>query len=159
MLCKSRIVKLLAVFSIVMLSSIASMAEDTKKANLDRVDKVTQDFSVRASKVIGMEVRNDKGEKLGKVNDLVLDTRTSQIRYAALSFGGVLGLGDKLFAIPWTAMECRKVKDSNDHFLLLSIDPKVLKNSKGFDQDHWPDFGDTTFTTQIDRLHTPVPRR
>jgi sporulation protein YlmC with PRC-barrel domain len=158
MLHQKQFAALLTLLSVLAFAQLSTSAEDTKRANLDRVDKVTQDFSVRASKVIGMEVRNEKGEKLGKVNDLVLDTKTSKIRYAALSFGGVLGLGDKLFAIPWSAMDCRKAKDSNDYFLVLAIDPQILKNSKGFDQDHWPDFGDNTITSQFDQLHAPVRR-
>jgi sporulation protein YlmC with PRC-barrel domain len=127
--------------------------------SLDNVDKVTQSHSVRASKVVGMEVRNEKGEKLGKVHDLVLDTNSAKIRYAAISFGGVLGLGDKLFAVPWTSLDTRRGKDANDYYFVMAADPKMLKNSPGFDKDHWPDFGDSKYTSQIDKsFQVPVTR-
>jgi sporulation protein YlmC with PRC-barrel domain len=129
------------------------------KASLDKVDKVTQSHSVRASKVIGMEVRNEKGEKLGKVHDIVLDTHSAKVRYAAVSFGGFLGLGDKLFAVPWNSLDTRRGKDADDYYFVMAADPKTLKNSPGFDKDHWPDFGDSKYTNQIDQsFRVPVGR-
>jgi sporulation protein YlmC with PRC-barrel domain len=130
---------------------VIQAADVPGKSQLDQVDKVTQTHSVRASKIIGMEVRNEKGEKLGKVDELVIDTNTAKIRYAALSFGGFLGLGDKLFAIPWASLDCRLGKDVNDYYLVLATDPQVLKNSSGFDKDNWPDFGEVEFTKKIDQ--------
>ena len=42
------------------------------------------------------------GDEVGKIKDFVVDTKTGRIAYAALDFGGFLGIGDKLFAVPWT---------------------------------------------------------
>lgn len=72
----------------------------------------------RVSDVVGKKVENEHGENLGKIEDVVLDASRGQIVYAVLSFGGILGIGDKLFAIPWTALKDQPGKK----FCLLSVD-------------------------------------
>src|SRR2546421_105655 len=58
----------------------------------------------RASKLIGADVENPRGDNLGDIKDIVLDPQTGQIAYAVLGFGGFLGMGEKYFAIPWAAL-------------------------------------------------------
>jgi sporulation protein YlmC with PRC-barrel domain len=100
----------------------------------------------RASQITGMPVMNREKEDLGKIDDLVLDLQSGEIRYAALSFGGVLGLGDKLFAIPWHALKLRNEADKN--FFVLQVDPERLKTAPGFDQDHWPNTADPKWNVE-----------
>lgn len=88
-----------------------------------------------ASKIIGDKVVNTAGEQLGTIKELMLDPDDGFIIYAVLSFGGFLGLGDKLFAIPWEALTL----DTANHSFILDVDKEVLKNAPGFDKDHWPD--------------------
>ncbi len=88
-----------------------------------------------ATNIIGSKVVNSEGEQLGNIKDLMLDLDDAQIAYAVLSFGGFMGLGDKLFAIPLEALTFR----TNDHTVILDVDKEVLKNAPGFDKDHWPD--------------------
>ncbi len=57
-----------------------------------------------ASTLTGDRVRNAAGEDLGKVEEIMLDVPGGRIAYAVLSFGGMLGIGDKLFAVPWSAL-------------------------------------------------------
>src|SRR3569623_2906303 len=52
----------------------------------------------------GDKVVNPKGENLGKIEDIMIDVASGRVAYAVLSFGGILGIGDKLFAIPWHAL-------------------------------------------------------
>src|SRR5207244_2482004 len=59
----------------------------------------------RASKVIGMNVEDSAGKGLGDIDEVVLDDASGRVVYAVLSFGGFLGMGDKLFAIPWDALK------------------------------------------------------
>jgi hypothetical protein len=77
--------------------------------------------------------------------DLMVDTTNGTIQYAVLSFGGWLGMGDKLFAVPWNAMRL----DTANHCLVLDVPKERLKDAPGFDKDNWPDFADTTFTNRI----------
>ena len=88
-----------------------------------------------ASTIIGEKVINTAGEQLGTIKELIIDPDDGFISYAVLSFGGFLGLGDKLFAIPWEALTL----DTEDHAFILDVDKELLKNAPGFDKDHWPD--------------------
>lgn len=88
----------------------------------------------RASKIIGTDVKNTKGEDLGDIKDLVLDPMSGRLAYVVVSYGGLLGMGDKLFAIPWSAVRWTSDKD----YFVLNMDKEALKNAPGFDEDHWP---------------------
>ena len=88
-----------------------------------------------AGSIIGTRVINSEGEPLGNIKDLVVDLDDAQIAYAVLSFGGFVGLGDKLFAIPLEALSF----DTQGKGVVLDVDREVLKNAPGFDKDKWPD--------------------
>jgi sporulation protein YlmC with PRC-barrel domain len=88
-----------------------------------------------ASSIIGNKVFNSEGEPLGSIKDMVIDLDDAQIAYAVLSFGGFMGLGDKLFAIPLEALTF----DTRENHVVLDVDKDVLKNAPGFDKDRWPD--------------------
>jgi sporulation protein YlmC with PRC-barrel domain len=106
----------------------------------------------RASKVIGMTVRNDTGKAVAEVNDLVVDSDTGKVRYAALELGGFLGVGEKLFAVPWTAMSVRQDENGNQ-FVLINISEDKLKQAPGFDSDKWPDMADRQWMEGIDKYY------
>lgn len=93
----------------------------------------------------GDRVRNAEGEDLGKIEEIMIDLETGRIAYAVLSFGGFMGLGDKLFAIPWGALEV----DETNHELLLNASKETLKSAPGFDKDNWPDMADPSFGTLV----------
>ncbi len=115
----------------------------------------------RASKIDGMHVKNTEDQSMGKVADIVVDMRHSKVRYAALEFGGFLGLGDKLFAIPWKAFDVRVDSKGAVH-LVLHISKDRLKNAPGFDKKHWPDTGDPMWSREVDRHYqndVPVSSR
>jgi len=112
----------------------------------------------RASQLIGRKVENAQGEKLGKIEDIVLDESDGSIAYAVLSFGGFLGMGDKLFAIPFTSLEHKMDKDADDDApLVLNVDKEVLKKAPGFDKDHWPNTADRTWGAEIHQYYNQRP--
>lgn len=115
-------------------------AEADKSATRQAGENVQIDTTYRASQITGMIVRNQEDKELGKINELVIDLQSGEIRYAALSFGGVLGLGDKLFAIPWDSLTLRSTAE--DKFFVLNLEPEQLKNAPGFDSDNWPNTAD-----------------
>ena len=66
--------------------------------------------------------------------------------YAVLSFGGFMGMGNKLFAMPWKAFEFSNTENK----LILNVDKKKLETAPGFDKDaKWPDFADRTWGAGI----------
>ena len=88
-----------------------------------------------AATIMGDKVVNTAGEQLGTIKELMIDLDDGLIAYAVLSFGGFLGLGDKLFSIPWEALAL----NPEDHTFILDVDKEVLDDAPGFDKDHWPD--------------------
>jgi sporulation protein YlmC with PRC-barrel domain len=88
-----------------------------------------------AATMIGTKIINPAGEELGNLKDLMIDLDEGQVNYAVLSFGGFLGLGDKLFAIPWDALTI----DPENNAFILDMNKDQLKDAPGFDKDHWPD--------------------
>ena len=98
-----------------------------------------------AETLIGNDVYNQQGEDLGDIKEIMLDTNTGNVRYAVLSFGGVFGVGSKLFAVPWSAL---KLDTENKRFI-LNVDKERLNNAPGFDKDHWPDMADESWENTI----------
>jgi sporulation protein YlmC with PRC-barrel domain len=64
--------------------------------------------AILASKVKGTSVYNTAGDKIGHVEDIVLDKQSDHIMFAALGFGGVLGVGEKYYPVPWSVLDYNK---------------------------------------------------
>ena len=92
--------------------------------------------SHRVSKIIGSDVRNKAGEKIGDIRDLVVDN-SGVIRLAIVSTGGFLGVGDRLHAVPWDVLT---LGARDDH--VLDIDKAHLQATPGFTSKTWPNLGD-----------------
>jgi sporulation protein YlmC with PRC-barrel domain len=92
--------------------------------------------SHRISKIIGSEVRNKSGDKIGDVRDLVVDDKGT-IKLAIVSTGGFLGVGDRLHAVPWDVLA---LGPKDDH--ILDIDKAHLQAAPGFTSRTWPNLGD-----------------
>lgn len=105
------------------------------------------------SSLSGDSVVNRPGEDLGKIEDIMLDTGSGRVAYAVLSFGGFLGMGDKLFAIPWEALELDTV---NKRFILDTSKDR-LENAPGFDKDNWPNMADRTWGDKIHKHYATKP--
>lgn len=93
----------------------------------------------------GDPVVNPKGYALGRVEHIVLDVQRGRIAYAVLSFGGFLGLGEKFFAIPWSALTF----DADRHHFILNIDRGVLEGAPGFDKSQWPPMADPAWASHL----------
>ncbi len=90
---------------------------------------------MKASDLKGDKVRNRANEDLGKIEEIMIQLDSGRIGYAVLSFGGFLGMGNKLFAVPWHAMSF----DSSKREYILDMSKDKLKNAPGFDKNNWPD--------------------
>lgn len=111
----------------------------------DSVDARSTGLVLSASTISSDSVYNAAGEKLGDIKDLMIETDNGRVAYAVLSFGGWLGMGDKLFAIPWKAFHV----DTEKKCLILNVPKERFKDAPGFDKDHWPNFTDATFANRI----------
>jgi sporulation protein YlmC with PRC-barrel domain len=108
-----------------------------------------------ADTLIGDSVVNGSEEDLGDIKEIMLDMHTGQVAYAVLSFGGFLGMGSKLFAVPWQALHL----DTANKRFVLNIDRERLKNAPGFNEDAWPDMSDVTWANQIHSFYGTDPSR
>jgi sporulation protein YlmC with PRC-barrel domain len=106
-----------------------------------------------AATLIGDDVVNAQGEALGKIEAIMLDVRSGRIAYAVLSFGGVLGIGSKLFAIPWNALTL----DAREKRFVLDASRDKLEHAEGFDKDHWPSMADTAWATKLHAYYEVPP--
>jgi sporulation protein YlmC with PRC-barrel domain len=102
-----------------------------------------------AHTLLGEDVYNHRDEKLGDIKEFMLNMNTGQVAYAVLSYGGVLGLGEKLFAVPFNAL---KLDTANKRFV-LSVEKDRLQNAPGFDKDDWPDMSDQSWASSIDSFY------
>lgn len=98
-----------------------------------------------ASSFEGETVVNAQGETLGEIEEIMLDVRGGRIAYAVMAVGGLLGIGDKFFAIPWNAF----TMDTDNKQFVLDVDKERLKNAPGFDKDHWPSMADHAWATEV----------
>jgi len=106
-----------------------------------------------ADTLTGNKVVNPQEQDLGTIEHLMIDLSTGRIAYAVLSFGGFLGLGDKLFAIPWSALAL----DTVEKRFVLNVDKELLKRAPGFDKDHWPNMADRTWGSQVYTYYGATP--
>ena len=131
-------------------------------SEFSQLDRKTQGATIRASQLLGQNIQNSQGESLGEIKDIVLDTQSGKVRYAAVTYGGFLGLGDKLFAVPFDAFQVRvdpdeadddDAADSDDYVVILDVTQKQLEGQKGFDEDHWPNMADKQWAADLDKRY------
>lgn len=113
--------------------------------------KVVVSPTHRASKLVGMNVRNSEGEKLGAVEDLVINLESGKVAYVAMGYGGVLGFGEKLFAIPFA--EFKMDHGNNETYLVLNMTKEKFNAAPGFNKSQWPDFADPNWSQTIDKYY------
>jgi len=106
-----------------------------------------------AATLKGNSVVNSSGEDLGNIEAIMLDVTSGKIAYAVLSFGGFLGMGSKLFAIPWSGLTL----DTDEKRIILDVPKDRLENAPGFDKDHWPSMADNTWATEIHSYYNVRP--
>jgi len=106
-----------------------------------------------ANTLIGNDVYNLKKEDLGDIKEIMLDMRTGRVSYAVLSFGGFLGMGEKLFAVPWSALTL----DTTNKRFTLNVEKDRLETAPGFNQDSWPNMADPSWEKSIHDYYGTKP--
>ena len=109
---------------------------------LDQMNRVGE-HGFKASELIGLAVKTTGDEEKGKIKDLMISP-TGKVEYAAVSFGGFLGIGDKLFAVPLDAIHL-EFKDNKLNQAHVDVTEESIKQRQGFDDNHWPQQADHGF--------------
>ena len=92
---------------------------------------------ISSEKVEGTAVYNPDGEKLGSIDDLIIDKRSGLVRYAALEFGGFLGMGKERYPVPWSMLTYDTVRDG----YVIPLQKAQLEQAPRYD-DQSPDYTD-----------------
>ena len=108
-----------------------------------------------ADTLLGEKVVNAQDEELGDIKEIMLDMLTGQVAYAVLAFGGFMGMGEKLVAVPWQALHL----DTANKRFVLNVDKQRLKTAPGFDKDAWPDMADTQWAGTVHGFYGTDPLR
>jgi sporulation protein YlmC with PRC-barrel domain len=106
-----------------------------------------------ADTLVGNDVYNKSEDDLGDIKEIMLDMRSGRVSYAVLSFGGFMGVGEKLFAVPWEALTL----DTENKRFTLDIEKARLESAPGFDKDHWPDMADPGWEKSIHAWYGTQP--
>ncbi|WP_240224817.1 PRC-barrel domain-containing protein [Rheinheimera hassiensis] len=102
-----------------------------------------------ANTLVGNDVYNHKEESLGDIKEIMLDVGNGKVSYAVLSFGAFLGMGEKLFAVPWSALTL----DTENKRFVLNIEKDRLREAPGFDKNKWPNMADKAWAKHVDTYY------
>jgi hypothetical protein len=94
-------------------------------------------------------------EDVGSIKEIMLDVPSRRVAYAVLWAGGFLGVGDRLFAIPWEALTL----DEDRQCFIMDVDKQRLENAPGFDKSNWPDMADTSWRGRFTVLRQTMRQR
>jgi len=100
---------------------------------------------ISSSTLTGQNIYNLKDENIGEIKDLMINLNNAEIAYAVMSFGGFMGIGNKLFAMPLKAFQF----SDNDETIRLDINKETLENAPSFDKDNWPMTADDDFIDSV----------
>jgi hyperosmotically inducible protein len=109
--------------------------------------------AIKTSDVIGMTVRNNQEEKLGKVEDLAVDLESGRLVLVILSTGGLAGIGDTLTAVPPGALH----HDVAHQVLHLNADKGILKSAPKFEMSKWAQCCDSNHLAEVYRIYGQEP--
>ena len=99
--------------------------------------EVSEHRLIVASRVTGTSVFNNSGERIGHVEDLSIDKLTGEVRYALMSFGGFLGLGERIHLLPWSVLTYDTVREGYS----LPMDRAQLEAAPSYTKDELEGFG------------------
>ncbi|HTC51951.1 MAG TPA: PRC-barrel domain-containing protein [Steroidobacteraceae bacterium] len=108
----------------------------------------TSGYVISSDKVEGAAVYNGSGDKLGSIDDLMIDKRSGHIRYAVLEFGGFLGMGTDRYPIPWNVLRYDTERDG----YVVPLDKNILDKAPRYRPDNVPVY-DNDFGSRIDRYY------
>lgn len=98
-----------------------------------------------ATSIIGDRIENPQGDNLGRIDNLMVNVNDGSVEYVVIEFGSFLGIGGKLFAIPFKELQL----DTEKRVFIFDRDKEYLERSPGFDKTHWPDTNDHTYFENV----------
>ena len=99
----------------------------------------------KMSSVVGQAVEDQNGKDAGHIRDVIFEAGTGNVTYAVLTVGGVAGVGEKFFMVPWYVLQ----QPISDNTFRLAMTAEQLKAAPSFDNDKWPDMEDRHWTDAV----------
>jgi sporulation protein YlmC with PRC-barrel domain len=115
------------------------------------MSNTTNGSVISSDKVEGTNVYNGAGEKLGSIDDLMIDKHSGQVRYAVMEFGGFLGMGSDRYPIPWNML---RYEPSQGGYV-VPLDKKLLDNAPKYRDENVPVF-DGEYVKRVDSYYRPI---
>lgn len=106
-----------------------------------------------ADTLIGNQVINYQGDTLGEIEDIMLDVPNGRVAYAVMAAGGFLGMGEKMFALPWSALTLETTRKC----FIVDADKQRIQNAPGFDKDHWPSQAERQWQDEVHAYYQARP--
>lgn len=100
---------------------------------------------IRASSVSGTSVYDASGEKLGHIDDIVLNKRDGKASVAIMSFGGFLGIGEKFHPLPWSSL----AYDPDREGYVVNVSREQLEGAPTYGSEQEPDWNDPVYNRQL----------
>ena len=116
-----------------------------------------QSAAVRLHDLVGLAVKNGEDVSLGKIDDLVIDRSTGKVTHVALGSGGVMGFGEKLYVVPWSAISLKHDANHRIDFVFLDISKDRLKDAPAFDWSKLNQLSDPQFANSIETFYSKAP--
>lgn len=96
----------------------------------------TTNALISSDRIEGTAVYNKAGDKLGSIEELMIDKRSGQVRYAVLEFGGFLGMGTDSYPLPWNTLTYDTTLDG----YVVPLDKAKLEGAPRYTGDQRPDY-------------------
>jgi PRC-barrel domain len=118
----------------------------------DELETDETSMLISADKVEGTNVMNPAGEKLGSIEDVMIDKRSGKVAYAVMSFGGFLGIGNRHHPLPWSMLKY----DTNLNGYVVNLDKRTLESAPTYGTDERVDLADEEYGRKLhDYYHVP----
>ena len=108
---------------------------------------------ISANKVEGTTVKNTAGEKLGSIEEIMIDKRSGKVAYAVMSFGGFLGIGNRHHPLPWGVLKY----DTNLEGYVVNLDKPVLEQAPTYGPGERVDLADEAYGKKIHDYYNVPP--
>ncbi|HEY4081713.1 MAG TPA: PRC-barrel domain-containing protein [Burkholderiaceae bacterium] len=106
-----------------------------------------------AGAMIDKRVVNHEEETLGYIEEVTLDVELGLVAYAVMRSGGFFAFGERLFAIPWSALTLDAERDC----FVMNVDKEYFDNAPSFDKKHWPSMSDRDWHEEVHQYYSTRP--
>ena len=107
---------------------------------------------ISSERVTGTNVYNRDGEKLGSVEAMMIDKMSGQVRFAVMSFGGFLGMGEKYHQLPWNGLSY----DLDHKGYVVNLNREALEAAPVFTREEIDSFDYGDQSTSIDNYYGKI---